>query len=191
MVTLKLPDDSYRSLSDALDQDGQNKIRACSLEILPPIYLIYRMPRSYPSNRQPHFVLSANWLSKDALEKLCQGLDALWQEQVGNVVIFSWADWLQTTCLSYLGITNELELDFGPGGKTHDDRVVLYQSSPDRLIQFLIRYNEDRKNDMFLKSTHTCCICFGELSGNRLYPLEDVIIVNPDFENGFFSTSDR
>jgi E3 ubiquitin-protein ligase RNF14 len=123
------------------------------------------MPISYPSNSQPSFVLSACWLSNAALAKLCQGLDMLWKDQVGNVVIYSWAEWLQTTCLSYLGITSELELDFGHNNKACDDRVVSYRTAPDRLIQFLIRYNEDKKSEIFLNSIHTCYICFSDVLG--------------------------
>ncbi|KAI5080889.1 hypothetical protein GOP47_0004072 [Adiantum capillus-veneris] len=141
------------------------RIRACTLHYLPPLRLIYRPPAYYPSHCPPSFVLSTNWLSEDELSKLCKGLDGLWNEQVGNVVIYTWAEWLQTNCLQHLEISNELVLETHHDWKRHETRVFSGFSTPDMVIPALMRYNEEQKTNYFLQSLHTCCICFTEHSG--------------------------
>lgn len=171
-VFVKLPADSRQPSKDTPDEGlrveanaATEKIRACTLLYLPPLRLIYRPLAYYPSHCPPSFVLSTNWLSENALSKLCKGLDGLWEEQVGDVVIYTWAEWLRTNCLSQLDIFNELVLEVNSECKRHESRVFSGCSSPDMVIPALMRYNEERKNDQFQKSLHTCCICFTEQLG--------------------------
>lgn len=177
-VLVKLRMDSNELPKDNSSQDlrveGSNsavKIRACTLQYLPPLRLIYRPLAYYPSHRPPNFVLSALWLSEDELTSLCQGLDALWEEQVGDVVIYTWAEWLLTNCLPHLGIINELEVESSRESKRHEGRVFSGSSSPDMVIPVLMRYNEERKNDSFLNSLHTCYICYNEQLGKNFVKL--------------------
>ncbi|MCO5548539.1 hypothetical protein L7F22_001999 [Adiantum nelumboides] len=160
-VKLPIPSEALTVRADVATE----KIHACTLQYLPPLRLIYRPPAYYPSDCPPSFVLSTNWLSEDDLSKLCKGLDGLWQEQVGNVVIYMWAEWLRTYCLPHLGIFNELMLETHYEWKRHELRVFSGCSSPDIIIPALMRYNEEQKNDYFLKSLYPCCICFTEHLG--------------------------
>lgn len=177
-VTMRLPNDKNRLPKDGPSHDVQaeasntdGKIYACTLQFLPPVHLIFRLLPSYPSHCPPNFILSARWLSKDALSNLCRALDALWEKQAGDVVIYSWVEWLRASCLSHLGITSELELDSGHESKSQDDRGLSRRFTPDTVIPLLIRYNEDRKIDSFLKSLHTCFICFTEQLGKNFVRL--------------------
>ncbi|KAH7289191.1 hypothetical protein KP509_31G062600 [Ceratopteris richardii] len=142
------------------------RVHACTLKYLPPLKLIYRLPASYPSHSPPTFGLSANWLSGNQLSKLCNGLDALWEEQVGDVVIYRWTEWLRD-CLSHLKIINELDLKTASECCNYDKRAFSGCSASDDLISRLVQYNEERKNDNFLRSLQTCCICFTEQLGKE------------------------
>lgn len=160
----RLPVPEWAASSDDSDLNvGRpvDKLHVCTLQFLPPIHLVYRLPRSYPSHSPPTFILSACWLNHRMLSSLCQVLDTLWEQQAGEVVIYSWAEWLRSSCLSHLGITDQLDLDICE--KDGQDKRAL--STPDVDIPWLVHYNEEQENNEFLKAVHTCFICFTEQLG--------------------------
>ncbi|KAL2650936.1 hypothetical protein R1flu_019064 [Riccia fluitans] len=142
-----------------------------TVQSLPPLRLVYTLPGSYPSHSPPLFTLSCMWLNSSRLSKLCTSLDKLWDEEQGQVVLYSWIEWLKTQTLSSLGISEKLELGtYGVGGEIYravesDDRASSGSMSFETDISRLLRYNEDKKNEEFYTSMQTCYICFSEHLG--------------------------
>lgn len=93
-------------------------------------------------------------------------LDSIWEEQHGQEVIYSWAEWLHSSAISFLGFDNEIIL--GPYGVEHqgDPRALSGCVSPDVDVPSLKSYNEEQRIENFLKTLQECCICFGEFAGN-------------------------
>lgn len=52
-------------------------------------------PESYPSASCPVAELHAPWLSENSREKLVQMFTNLYEESVGEVVVFRWVEWLK------------------------------------------------------------------------------------------------
>lgn len=109
-------------------------------------------------------------------------MDALWEEQgagdngEGQVVIYSWVDWLSRECLSYLGISNHLEL--GPyvipsseKSCCRDPRAISGQRTFEEDVSFLIRWDNSEKDERFRRDIHTCFVCFSEFSGSEFVRL--------------------
>ncbi|KAL3700597.1 hypothetical protein R1sor_018619 [Riccia sorocarpa] len=144
---------------------------AFTVQSLPPLRLVYTLPVSYPSHSPPLFTLSCLWLNSSKLSRLCTSLDQLWEAEQGQVVVYSWVEWLKTQTLSSLGISEKLELGpYGAGGEVYrgmesDDRAASGCISFESDISRLLRYNEDKKNEEFYTSLHTCYICFSEHLG--------------------------
>ncbi|KJE90278.1 ring finger protein 14, variant [Capsaspora owczarzaki ATCC 30864] len=68
------------------------------------------LPAEYPSSAPPQFTLTCSWLTESLLGRLCRELDAKWNEQHGEVVLFSWLQWLQDSAFSWLGIPSKMPL---------------------------------------------------------------------------------
>ncbi|KAL2629113.1 hypothetical protein R1flu_013799 [Riccia fluitans] len=156
------------SCSESSEADST---RVFTVQFLPPLRLVYNLPVSYPSHSPPLFTLSCTWLNSRRLSKLCSSLDKLWDEEQGQVVVYSWVEWLKTQTLSSLGISERIEL--GPSGVCEeiysgvesDERASAGFISVDLDISLLLRYNEDKKNEEFYKTLQTCYICFSEHLG--------------------------
>ena len=97
---------------------------------LPPLSLQMVFPASYPAVDPPEARLSAFWLSPAQLETLQNKLSELWQEQVGMPVCYTWADWLKTSALEHLGITDTLLLEDGNPTPTDQPDAASVQSTP-------------------------------------------------------------
>ncbi|KAG6557573.1 hypothetical protein Mapa_000849 [Marchantia paleacea] len=142
-----------------------------TVQSLPPFRLVYTLPVSYPSHSPPLFTLSSMWLNSAKLSRLCSALDKLWAEQKGQVVVYSWIEWLQTQSLSFLGMSEKLELGpYAVGGEICretelDGRALSGCISFESDIARLLRHNEERRNEEFCKAIHTCYICFSEHLG--------------------------
>lgn len=82
---------------------------------LPPICLQLRLGPGYPSACAPEVGLTATWLSSRQAAELEGQLAALWAEQgPGAPVVYSWADWLQSSALAHLGAADALALEAEP-----------------------------------------------------------------------------
>ncbi|XP_077305803.1 E3 ubiquitin-protein ligase RNF14-like isoform X2 [Lithobates pipiens] len=87
-----------------------------TVSFLPPIVLDFELPPGYPSTTSPIFTLSCKWLSPEQLTLLCQGLDNLWEENRGSVVLFAWMQFLKEETLDYLNIKSPYEVQFTNNG---------------------------------------------------------------------------
>ncbi|KAL5706710.1 RBR-type E3 ubiquitin transferase [Ranunculus cassubicifolius] len=141
---------------------------------LPPIVLTCRLPASYPSHQPPYFTISSQWLDTIKLSKLCCMLDSLWTNQPGQEIVFQWADWLQTSSLSFIGFEKEIvigDLESLSNAGDEDSRAVSGSVSPNVDIVSMMNYNEDRCHAIFLGDLHRCCICFSERAGTEFMRL--------------------
>ncbi|KAK9052835.1 hypothetical protein SSX86_029465 [Deinandra increscens subsp. villosa] len=135
------------------------------VKYIPPIILTCVLPKSYPTHLPPYFTISVQWLDSLKISSLCSMLDSIWKEQHGQEVIYSWAEWLHSSTISYLGFNEEIIL--GPYGVKHqgDPRAFSGCVSPDVDVPSLKSYNEEQRLENFLKTLQECCICFSEFAG--------------------------
>ncbi|XP_042207502.1 E3 ubiquitin-protein ligase RNF14-like [Homarus americanus] len=109
-ICLELPPE-FGLLTRHNGDNGEMQEQRHVVEHLPPIYLHFTYPATYPSKHPPSFTLSCKWLNRSQLTLLCQQLDKLWAENEGCVVMFTWAQILKDESLDLLGLTDTLDLD--------------------------------------------------------------------------------
>ncbi|KAL8266992.1 hypothetical protein R6Q59_004336 [Mikania micrantha] len=154
--------------SHNLDTDTDNSedfSYSFEVKYIPPIILTCVLPKSYPTHTPPYFSISVQWLDSLKISSLCSMLDSIWEEQHGQEVIYSWAEWLHSSAISYLGFNKEIVL--GPYGVNQqgDPRALSGCVSPDVDVPSLKSYNEKQLLEIFLKTLQECCICYGEFAG--------------------------
>ncbi|XP_078163076.1 NDR1/HIN1-like 8 isoform X1 [Carex rostrata] len=139
---------------------------------LPPIILTIVLPKSYPSHHSPYFTISTQWLDKSRILSLCAMLDTIWRDQPGQEVVFQWTEWLHGSALSHLGFAEEVAL-WGPNDNMvlTDYRAISENVVPERVIPFLMGYNEKKCHEAFLSNIHQCLICFSEYLGSEFIKL--------------------
>ncbi|XP_071692938.1 uncharacterized protein [Rutidosis leptorrhynchoides] len=141
------------------------------VKYIPPIILTCLLPKSYPTHLPPYFTISVKWLNSSKITSLCSMLDSIWKEQHGQEVIYSWAEWLHSSSLSYLGFNKDIIL--GPYGlkREGDPRAISGCVSPDVDIPSLKSYNDEQRVEDFCKNFQECCICFSEFAGTEFIRL--------------------
>ncbi|XP_060179808.1 uncharacterized protein LOC132609713 [Lycium barbarum] len=151
---LGIPDDCSPEFSYSL-----------KVEHLPPIVLTCLLPKSYPSHLPPHFTISVQWLNSAKISSLCSMLDSIWKEQLGQEVLYQWAEWLHGSSLSHLQFEKEIKLGFGAESHIGDRRAISGTVSPEVDIPSLKSYDEEQRHENFSRNLHQCCICFNEYPG--------------------------
>lgn len=141
------------------------------VKYIPPIILTCLLPKSYPTHLPPYFTISVKWLDSLQISSLCSMLDSIWEEQHGQEVIYSWAEWLHSSAISFLGFNKEIIL--GPYGVKHcgDPRAISGCVSPDVDVPLLKSYNDEQRIEDFRKNLQECCICFSEFAGTEFIRL--------------------
>jgi len=91
----------------ARSQAGHSYKCSNRLQHLPPLSLLVSLPPDYLSEATsasvpPQFELSAFWLASGQLSQLCQQLDQLWHDNLGQPILFVWLEWLRTEALCFL-----------------------------------------------------------------------------------------
>lgn len=109
-IHLDLPPE-FSILSKRVGENDEVLEQRLVVEHLPPLYLHFTYPSTYPSEHPPNFTLSCKWLNRAQLTQLCTQLDAQWEENKGSVIMFTWAQFLKDSSLESLGFTDELNLD--------------------------------------------------------------------------------
>lgn len=173
-VHLEIPDDftvsvELPSSTQDLEPEKGDEVDEFSytfkVQYLPPIILTCLLPPSYPSHHPPHFTVYVQWLHSVKISSLCRMLDEIWAEQPGEEVLYRWVEWLHGSSLSYLGFNNGLRLDQCNLLGNEDTRAISGSISLEVDIPTMVRYNDERCHETFLKDVHQCVICYSEYAG--------------------------
>ncbi|XP_077063810.1 E3 ubiquitin-protein ligase RNF14-like isoform X2 [Siphateles boraxobius] len=155
------------------------------ISFLPPLVLSFEVPTDYPSSLAPVFTLSSMWLSRAQITALCKRLDELWEENRGNVVLFTWIQFLKEETLEFLNIQSPLEIQttdrqphYESGqnqadtavvekSKVQDQRAVQEVDPNTDILTQLLDFNEAQKQKVFDSKVFCCGICFSENLGSN------------------------
>ncbi|KAK7144006.1 hypothetical protein R3I93_014996 [Phoxinus phoxinus] len=157
-----------------------------NLSFLPPLVLSFELPTDYPSVSSPVFTLSSKWLTRVQITALCRRLDELWEENQGNVVLFTWIQFLKEDTLDFLGIQSPLEIQSSciqhqcesgqkeaediSGDKSKaqdlDPRAVQEVDTRTDILTQLLDFDEAQKQKVFDGKVFCCSICFSEKLGS-------------------------
>uniref|UniRef100_A0A8C1L3I0 E3 ubiquitin-protein ligase RNF14 n=1 Tax=Cyprinus carpio TaxID=7962 RepID=A0A8C1L3I0_CYPCA len=160
---------------------GQNSTEH-HLSFLGPLVLSFGFPAEYPSVSAPVFTLSSNWLTRVQITALCRRLDELWEENQGNVVLFTWMRFLKEETLDFLGIQSPLEIQStesesgqqqaadvsGEKCKVQDldPRAVQEVDARTDILSQLLDFDEAQKQKVFDGKVFCCGICYSEKLGS-------------------------
>ncbi|XP_067306261.1 E3 ubiquitin-protein ligase RNF14-like [Pseudorasbora parva] len=159
----------------------------CAMSFLPPLVLSFVLPTDYPSSSAPVFTLSSKWLSRVQITALCKRLDELWEENRGNVVLFTWIQFLKEETLEFLNIQSPLEIQTIGGQPQYesgqnqavdtavekskvqelDQRAVQEFDPHTDILTQLLDFNEAQKQKVFDGKVFCCGICFSENLGSN------------------------
>ncbi|KAK9891252.1 hypothetical protein WA026_013563 [Henosepilachna vigintioctopunctata] len=78
---------------------------------LPPVILSIILPLDYPSVSPPIYTLRSSWLRYQAMLKLCNELNRLWNMNKGQEILFTWMNFLQNDLLEFLNIKDTIDID--------------------------------------------------------------------------------
>ncbi|XP_056587308.1 E3 ubiquitin-protein ligase RNF14-like isoform X2 [Triplophysa dalaica] len=153
------------------------------ITFLPPWVLSFELPVDYPSSSAPVFTLSSKWLARVKITALCKRLDELWEENLGNVVLFTWIQFLKEETLEYLGIHSPLEIQRFAGQSQGESgqKLATERSKPQELdpravqevdprtdmLNQLLDFDEAQKQKVFNGRVFCCGICFSEKLGSN------------------------
>ncbi|XP_015124119.1 E3 ubiquitin-protein ligase RNF14 isoform X2 [Diachasma alloeum] len=109
-IFISLPDEYWVIYKDTRNKESADeKITICHL---PPLTLFVPLPKDYPSLSPSEFTLRCSWLRLKDIAKLCKKLDEIWNENKGVEILFTWVAFLQNETLEYLGLENNLNIDY-------------------------------------------------------------------------------
>lgn len=152
------------------------------ISFLPPLVLSFELPVDYPSSLAPVFTLSSKWLTRVQIAALCKRLDELWEENRGNVVLFTWIQFLKEETLEFLDIHSPLEIQsigvqsqgecvqkHGEKSKPQElDPRAVQEVDPDTdILNQLLDFDEAQKLKVFDGKVFCCGICFSEKLGSN------------------------
>ncbi|KTG01497.1 hypothetical protein cypCar_00031785 [Cyprinus carpio] len=158
---------------------GQNSTEH-NVSFLPPLVLSFEFPADYPSAAAPVFTLSSKWLTRVQITALCRRLDELWEENQGNVVLFTWMQFLKEETLDFLGIQSPLEIQSiesesgpkqavdvsGEKSKDLDPRAVQEVDARTDILTQLLDFDEAQQQKVFDEKVFCCGICYSEKLGS-------------------------
>ncbi|XP_052393795.1 E3 ubiquitin-protein ligase RNF14 [Carassius gibelio] len=154
------------------------------VSFLPPLVLSFEFPADYPSASAPLFTISSKWLRRAQITALCRRLDELWEENQGNVVLFTWMQFLKEETLDFLGIQSPLEIQSlesqpqcesgpkqavdvpGEKSKDLDPRAVQEVDARTDILTQLLDFDEAQKQKVFDGKVFCCGICYSEKLGS-------------------------
>ncbi|XP_067221577.1 E3 ubiquitin-protein ligase RNF14-like [Chanodichthys erythropterus] len=159
----------------------------CGISFLPPLVLSFELPTDYPSSSAPVFTLSSKWLSRVQITALCKRLDKLWEENRGNVILFTWIQFLKEETLEFLNIQSPLEIRTIGGQPQYesgqnqavdtavekskvqelDQRAVQEFDPHTDILTQLLDFNDAQKQKVFDGKFFCCGICFAENLGSN------------------------
>ncbi|MFT7809305.1 E3 ubiquitin-protein ligase RNF14-like isoform X2 [Arapaima gigas] len=174
-VSVELPWDFKVALRTARDL-----YREYAVSVLPPLVLNFELPADYPSMSSPVFQLNCKWLSPSQLKAVQQHLEKMWQEDQGNVILFSWIQFLKEDLLDILQMQSVLEVSGNEVEKTAEiadeaQGELLSEeadASADLLLE-LLDFDEAEKQRAFDRQMFSCGVCFSEKIGSDCLQFRD------------------
>lgn len=171
-------------IADNYPSDSNVSNNSILIEHLPPIKIYICLPNTYPSKTPPNFYLSIIWLTPWEISFICQKLDEMWEENLGNEIIFLWLNFLQNDIFNFLNIQEFLDISFLHLIYTSQDNgtLQLARLSDPRakngallldVKKLLIFYNTKQNKMQFSKNFYTCDICFEKYAGVNCIELEN------------------
>ncbi|XP_043077335.1 E3 ubiquitin-protein ligase RNF14 isoform X2 [Puntigrus tetrazona] len=157
--------------------DGQDSTEH-HVSFLPPLVLSFEFPAEYPSAAPPLFTISSKWLTRVQITALCRRLDELWEENQGNVVLFTWMQFLKEETLEFLGIQSPLKIQSAESepdadaaaekGKAQglDPRAVQEVDAASDILTLLLDFDEAQQQKVFDGKVFCCGICYSEKLGS-------------------------
>lgn len=171
---------SPKDLHVARSESGQRIVFSFEASYLPPVCLHVTLPRTYPDQDPPSYVLSCLWLTPHQLTLVCRELDRLWLESKGDMdspgepVLYTWLDWLREQLLRTLGIEDHISVTSPTIDEDTDDcRVVIETDDLNSIVTHMVRYNHQEEQRVFNKSEQECSICFDQGLGHKFLQLPD------------------
>ncbi|CAG8563481.1 4998_t:CDS:2 [Funneliformis mosseae] len=136
---------------------GKNSTSDLPLKVrhLPPVKIIFSMPRDYPIEESLHFELECCWMRCEWIRLLEEELLKIWEEEK-DVILFHFAEFLQNKALDYLQLSFPLRL--------YDDNI-----GQTTLKTLILTYDQQAKNQDFINDHFTCGICLEEKHGDKCY----------------------
>ncbi|XP_054163551.1 E3 ubiquitin-protein ligase RNF14-like [Oppia nitens] len=99
----------FYSSSQSRHKSAQKLSEEFRVKHLPPIELYFELPKTYPSQTNPRFLISCKWLLLNQLESICDKLERIWKDMKMEV-LFTWFSFLQNDLMDYLNIRNMLDI---------------------------------------------------------------------------------
>eukprot|EP00743_Colponemidia_sp_Colp-15_P006574 GILK01007083.1.p1 GENE.GILK01007083.1~~GILK01007083.1.p1 ORF type:complete len:492 (-),score=38.94 GILK01007083.1:69-1502(-) len=133
----------------------ESRIIRKEISHLPPFHAKIIIPHNYPSAARPDIQLSCSWLEEKDMRLLQQQISSMWDP--GCVVMYNWYLYLQDEALRFLGCGGLLDISDLPCSS--------------QAAQELLKYDRERKEQIFATSEHTCGVCFDSKLGSSFFPL--------------------
>jgi E3 ubiquitin-protein ligase RNF14 len=173
------------------EEDTSSDLIVGTVSSLPPVRLSVLFPKAYPSTAPPMFALGSAWLSRLALERTAEALDAIWEASRGREVVFSWVEYLRERALretftearSDVGRRNGIEgtetartlrlrkrdgwrgddaSGDEPEGSKIVSRGVPTSRGPDEASECVLRRDARVRAKRYASAVHFCGVCFSE-----------------------------
>mmetsp|Transcript_54426 Transcript_54426/g.129704 ORF Transcript_54426/g.129704 Transcript_54426/m.129704 type:complete len:632 (-) Transcript_54426:79-1974(-) len=162
---------AVRHAQSILEERGRwrpnDDMRSAEVHYLPPLRLVVEFGAGYPSQRPPRFSLACSWLSSSQLAGLCAELDRMAEEQFGSPVVFTWAQWLQDSAFSHMGLENTPQIRLVPSQQESDERALSELLDAFEVLHELVQFDRERRWWMWRQSLQLCSICFCEKPGSQ------------------------
>ena len=154
--------------STANEKEDSQQIGSMLFHYLPPLSIVFNLPKEYPGNGPPKFVITCKWLTKRAIGRVCEQFDLLCEMDSGAPMLFTLCNWMQFDSIRYLvSESGILELKEIQEDEEGDDRAVSQCCSLEDTVTTLMQYNRKYVQEEYYKGNHTCDLCLEELPGSE------------------------
>lgn len=110
------------------------------------------------------------FLFSHQLTILCIHLDRMWASNQGNVVLYSWYQFMTSDILATLGIGQELRLEYedpAHPSPSWDPRAVQDITRPRAALSELLAHDRTEKEREFADAHFDCDVCFMSVLGSK------------------------
>ncbi|KAI0314981.1 RWD-domain-containing protein [Amylostereum chailletii] len=136
--------------------------RSLTLSSLPPIFLEFVLPPTYPLHLPPQILslhITRTWFLGQT--QLRQKLLQMWQP--GEGVLYNWVEWLRSA---------EFLKDMGHFSQVNKKGVVtILHPQPHLLSQFLSAHDAQAQQSLFSLNSYPCGVCLTSRKGSRCLKL--------------------